>query len=63
MLLSADYQTLHRNAVLAYDAANEVGMSIALAKPSPPLGPAPALRPGAGAAPKRAAEPAAGGPS
>ena len=36
MLLSADYATLHRNAVLAYDAANEIGLGIAIAKPQPP---------------------------
>jgi biopolymer transport protein ExbD len=33
MLLSADFATPHRNAVLAYDAANEIGLSIAIAKP------------------------------
>jgi len=44
MLLSADFATPHRNAVLAYDAANEIGLSIAIAKPAPaadaPLPPA-----------------------
>jgi biopolymer transport protein ExbD len=45
MLLAADYATLHRNAVLAYDAANEIGMGIAIARPSRPQGPAPTLRP------------------
>ena len=49
MLLSADFATPHRNAVLAYDAANEIGLGIAIAKPQPPQGPAPALR----AAPRR----------
>jgi biopolymer transport protein ExbD len=34
MLLSADFATPHRNAVLAYDAANELGLSIAIAKPA-----------------------------
>lgn len=48
MLLSADYATHHRNAVLAYDAANEIGLGIAITKPRPPQGPAPRLR-GAGA--------------
>ena len=33
MLLSADFTTPHRNAVLAYDAANEIGLGIAIAKP------------------------------
>ena len=44
MLLSADFATPHRNAVLAYDAANEIGLGIAIAKPQPPQGPAPTLR-------------------
>lgn len=34
MLLSADFATPHRNAVMAYDAANEIGIGIAIAKPS-----------------------------
>jgi len=50
MLLSADFATPHRSAVLAYDAANEIGLGIAIAKPAPPLGPAPALKPAAPAA-------------
>jgi biopolymer transport protein ExbD len=39
MLLSAEYATAHRNAVLAYDAANEIGLKIAIARPAggPPL--------------------------
>jgi biopolymer transport protein ExbD len=46
MLLSADYNTMHRNAVLAYDAANEIGLSIAIARPAGgPQGPAPTLFP------------------
>ena len=44
MLLSADFATPHRNAVLAYDAANEIGLGIAIAKPQPPQGPAPTLQ-------------------
>lgn len=36
MLLSADFTTPHRLATLAYDAANEIGMGIAIAKPAPP---------------------------
>ena len=44
MLLAADFGTLHRHAVLAYDAAQEIGLSIAIAKPKPPQGPAPTLR-------------------
>ena len=47
MLLSADFATPHRNAVLAYDAANEIGLGIAIARPQPPQGPAPTLRPAA----------------
>jgi predicted aldo/keto reductase-like oxidoreductase len=38
MLLSANYETQHRLAVLAYDAANEIGMGIAIAKPAAPGG-------------------------
>jgi biopolymer transport protein ExbD len=34
MLLSADAQALHRYAVIAYDAANEIGMRIAIARPA-----------------------------
>jgi biopolymer transport protein ExbD len=34
MLLSADAATPHRNAVLAYDAANEIGLGIAIARPA-----------------------------
>ncbi len=34
MLLSADATTPHRNAVLAYDAANEIGLGIAIARPT-----------------------------
>jgi biopolymer transport protein ExbD len=53
MLLSAGYGTLHRNAVLAYDAANEIGLGISIARPQPPQGPAPTLR----GAPPAAARP------
>ena len=52
MLLSADFATLHRNAVLAYDAAIEIGLSIAIAKPQSPQGPAPTLRAAPAAAPR-----------
>jgi biopolymer transport protein ExbD len=55
MLLSADFATPHRNAVLAYDAANEIGLGIVIARPSNPQGPAPSLRPAQQAA--RAAAP------
>jgi hypothetical protein len=34
ILLSAEYATAHRNAVLAYDAANEIGLGIAIARPT-----------------------------
>ena len=47
MLLSADYATPHRNAVLAYDAAIEIGMGIAIAHPKALQGPAPSVFPGA----------------
>lgn len=47
MLLTADAATLHRHAVLAYDVANEIGLRIAIARPSadrpapaPPAAPA-----------------------
>ena len=43
MLLSADYATLHRQTVLAIDAANEIGLSIVIARPTAPQGPAPSL--------------------
>ncbi len=35
MLLSADFATPHKSAVLAYDAANEIGLGIAIARPTP----------------------------
>ena len=35
MLLTADSATLHKYAVLAYDAANEIGLKIAIAQPKP----------------------------
>jgi biopolymer transport protein ExbD len=37
MLLQADYDTQHKNAVLAYDAANEIGLRIAIARPPKPV--------------------------
>ncbi len=51
MLLSADYATPHRFAVLAYDAANEIGLGIAIARPPAPNKPNPAPRPARKAAP------------
>jgi biopolymer transport protein ExbD len=39
MLLSADPATLHRQAVVAYDAANEIGLRIAIARPAKAGGP------------------------
>ena len=53
MLLSADFYTPHRNAVLAYDAANEIGLGIAMARPvepgAPPTpAPAPTPKPAGG---------------
>ncbi len=59
MLLSADAATLHRHAVLAYDAAIEIGLSIAIAKPKPLQGPAPTLRAAPAAVPKPAPNPSA----
>ncbi|CAN5787588.1 hypothetical protein BH23PLA1_BH23PLA1_03540 [soil metagenome] len=38
MLLMADFSTPHANAVRAYDAANELGLGIAIAKPTAPAG-------------------------
>ena len=48
MLLSADHDTPHRHAVLAYDAANEIGLGIVIARPTPPQGP---LEPASGPTP------------
>lgn len=39
MLLSADFATPHRNAVLVYDAANEARLNIAIARPTRTDGP------------------------
>jgi biopolymer transport protein ExbD len=36
MLLSTDYRTLHRYAVMACDAANEIGLQIKVATPAAP---------------------------
>ncbi len=59
MLLAADAATLHRHAVLAYDAAHEIGLGIAIAKPRPLQGPAPTLRAAPAAVPKPAPDPTA----
>jgi biopolymer transport protein ExbD len=56
MLLSAEYATKHRNCVLAYDAALEIGLGIVIASPQGPQGPAPSLLP---AQPARPSAPAA----
>ncbi len=48
MLLSAEFATPHRHAVLAYDAANEIGMGIAIAKPTGPQAAGPGLLTGSG---------------
>jgi biopolymer transport protein ExbD len=61
MLLSADYATAHRNAVLAYDAAIEIHMAIAIARPSAPREPAPIVFPGSGS--ERRTRPVAAGSS
>ena len=50
MLLSADFATPHRSAVLAYDAANEIGLGIVIA-PHESAGPS-AQPTGAAAAPR-----------
>ncbi len=59
MLLTADYTTKHRNTVLAYDAAHEIGMGIVIGKPTPPAaaGPTLGVAPSGPAAPKAAAPP------
>lgn len=49
MLLNVDYNTPHRDAVMAYDAANEIGLSVAVGQPSQESSGAP---PPARAAPK-----------
>ena len=54
MLLSADFATPHRSAVLAYDAANEIGLGIVIARPTSPQGPAPRLLPAQPSAPAAA---------
>jgi biopolymer transport protein ExbD len=41
MLLTADGVTLHKHAVLAYDAANEIGLRIAISRPAAANAPAP----------------------
>jgi hypothetical protein len=46
MLLTADSLTQHKYAVLAYDAANEIGLKIAIAQPKPSTG-GPAVPPAA----------------
>jgi biopolymer transport protein ExbD len=61
MLLSAEFATPHRSCVLAYDAANEIGLGIVIARPSTPQGPAPSLL--AQPPQSRAAAPAAGPPN
>lgn len=38
MLLTADFSTQHQHAVTAYDAANEIGLRIAIARPVPKPG-------------------------
>jgi biopolymer transport protein ExbD len=62
MLLSAEHTTKHRSAVLAYDAANEIGLGIVIARPQPPQGPAPALAPAATPSPSTPAPDAAKAP-
>ncbi len=41
MLMTADSATLHKYAVMAYDAANEIGLKIAIAQPKATPAPAP----------------------
>jgi biopolymer transport protein ExbD len=59
MLLSADFGTPHRSAVLAYDAANEIGLGIVIARPASPQGPGPRVLPGQPPAAAAAKTPAA----
>jgi biopolymer transport protein ExbD len=61
MLLSADHLTRHRKSVLAYDAANEIGLGIVIARPSAPQGPAPAIAPPS--SPQSAGNPPASAPA
>jgi hypothetical protein len=63
MLISADSATKHRHAVLAYDAANEIGMGIAIAKPSSPQGAGPGLLTGSGKAAPATGAPASAAPA
>lgn len=54
MLLTADFTTPHKNVVAAYDAANEIGLRIAMARPVAPTktaAPAAAAAPGSSAGP------------
>ena len=51
MLLTADSATLHKHAVMAYDAANEISLRIAIAQPKAATAPAP-VPPVAPATPK-----------
>ena len=65
MLMSAEYTTKHRQSVLAYDAANEIGLIPVIARPARPQGPAPnpfTTPPVAAPAP-RAADPPASRPN
>jgi biopolymer transport protein ExbD len=63
MLLSADFATPHRSSVLAYDAANEIGLGIVIARPPAPQGPAPSLLAQPPQQPPRAAGAASGPPN
>jgi biopolymer transport protein ExbD len=63
MLLSADFATRHRHSVLAYDAANEIGLGIVIARPESPQGPGPSLVPGQPAPARGPARPAASRPT
>lgn len=50
VLVTADFKTRHKNTVLAIDAANEIGLSLALARPIDPDTGAPAANAKSGAA-------------
>jgi biopolymer transport protein ExbD len=63
MLLSADFATPHRNAVMAYDAANDIGMGIAIARPQAPQGAGPSVFPTGGRPPGAARAAAAAAPA
>ena len=64
MLMSAEYTTKHRQSVLAYDAANEIGLVPVIARPArPQAAPNPFTTPPVAAPAPRAADPPASRPN